>query len=550
MSSQTVSLQNRYTYDAAGNRASEYRKGFGTSQFIYNANDQLTKINLPDHYWQDYAYDERGNLISSMSLGHGTVYTTGTFDYDARNQLSNASGIEYSYNHKGQRIQANSDGLNINYLWDEFSYFGDVVLESNANDDYLRTYNLANGMLISQTTGENTATANTEYFLTDVQGSTRALANDAGTISAQYDYDAFGNLSENIATENLATNYLYTGQQFDPATELYSLRARSYDPSIGRFLSQDTWAYNFQNPFELNRYAYAANNPTMYTDPSGHTIVDTTKRYGGIGSLIPTLKDFGDDLYDIYNRLKEIMDWIQTLAGFANFMDMLKDASQTVDDVQEQVEEQEERNEEETPHRVVVLGAGGIGIEGNYYMEDPTSELAPFTQLLAVKLRYPDSQIYAVDLFAGGVQDYVNQGLSPRMQRSIRIFERQAGYEIPTNLPSDVEFDVNEVRTDYESFASDKEGFADVVIAFYPNLAALSAVAIAGNALLKSGGEFYMVTDDPNYIDTLSPLMQLSNVITRELPWGELHFTNPLGLPMFVTAQYVTTAYDMYGVKE
>lgn len=67
----------------------------------------------------------------------------------------------------------------------------------------------------------------------------------------------------------LQSNYLYTGQQFDQSTELYSLRARFYSPSWGRFLSQDTWAVNYSNPIELNLYGYAAGNPVNASDPSG-----------------------------------------------------------------------------------------------------------------------------------------------------------------------------------------------------------------------------------------------------------------------------------------
>ncbi|MCA9915125.1 MAG: hypothetical protein KC496_17340, partial [Anaerolineae bacterium] len=59
-----------------------------------------------------------------------------------------------------------------------------------------------------------------------------------------YEYDAFGNLQ---GDPTLETSYLYTGQQFDPLTELYSLRARYYDPTLGRFLSQDTYPYDYHN---------------------------------------------------------------------------------------------------------------------------------------------------------------------------------------------------------------------------------------------------------------------------------------------------------------
>src|SRR5690606_11610741 len=41
----------------------------------------------------------------------------------------------------------------------------------------------------------------------------------------------------------------------------------------GRMLTRDTWQYDYQNPVELNRYVYVANNPVMFTDPSGYSMV-------------------------------------------------------------------------------------------------------------------------------------------------------------------------------------------------------------------------------------------------------------------------------------
>jgi RHS repeat-associated protein len=124
------------------------------------------------------------------------------------------------------------------------------------------SYTLANGAVLSQTNN-----GITNYLLPDAQNSTRAVTDVSGNITSNYDYDAFGNLQ---GTPTLETNYLYTAQQYDAVSELYSLRARYYDPSIGRFLSRDTWAYDYQNPVELNRYVYVANNPVTWTDPSGN----------------------------------------------------------------------------------------------------------------------------------------------------------------------------------------------------------------------------------------------------------------------------------------
>ena len=73
-------------------------------------------------------------------------------------------------------------------------------------------------------------------------------------------------------TGTTTNNYLYTGQQFDSLTGLYSLRARYYAPGLGRFLSQDTYPYNFGNPVELNRYGSTAFNfRTPYVAPTSLT---------------------------------------------------------------------------------------------------------------------------------------------------------------------------------------------------------------------------------------------------------------------------------------
>ncbi|KAB2892823.1 MAG: RHS repeat-associated core domain-containing protein [Bacteroidetes bacterium] len=100
-----------------------------------------------------------------------------------------------------------------------------------------------------------------------MKSAVRVEAVRAVTVTDTYDYTAFGEIDAQTGTT--PNTYLYTGQQYDAETGLYSLRARYYNPSDGRFLSRDTYAYNYQNPIELNRYAYAANNPITNYDPSG-----------------------------------------------------------------------------------------------------------------------------------------------------------------------------------------------------------------------------------------------------------------------------------------
>jgi RHS repeat-associated protein len=61
----------------------------------------------------------------------------------------------------------------------------------------------------------------------------------------------------------------YAGEQWDANTNLIYLRARWYNPSLGRFLTRDPVPGAPSLPATLNPYAYGRNNPALYVDPSG-----------------------------------------------------------------------------------------------------------------------------------------------------------------------------------------------------------------------------------------------------------------------------------------
>ncbi len=82
-------------------------------------------------------------------------------------------------------------------------------------------------------------------------------------VENSYAYDAFGNVLE--GKESIENRVQYTGQQYDQETGQYYLRARFYNPVIGRFTQEDTYRGD-----GLNLYAYCRNNPVMYYDPSGY----------------------------------------------------------------------------------------------------------------------------------------------------------------------------------------------------------------------------------------------------------------------------------------
>lgn len=55
---------------------------------------------------------------------------------------------------------------------------------------------------------------------------------------------------------------------FDTAAGLYHLRARQYDPSVGRFVQLDPRAQTITDPYVAS-YVYVNDQPTVLIDPSG-----------------------------------------------------------------------------------------------------------------------------------------------------------------------------------------------------------------------------------------------------------------------------------------
>jgi RHS repeat-associated protein len=258
-----------FTYDPVGNRLTETVDG-QTTTHTYNVLDQLLTAGTAQ-----YTYDGRGNLTQ---IQDGPEITA--FAWDARDQLigttlTDGTSVSYEYDADGRRVSQNVAGQATYYLWDELSFYGDVVLETDATGAILVNYVLGNAQLISQT-----RSGTTSFYLHDGQGSIRALTDSAGNITDAYAYTSFGELYSQTGTT--INSYLYTGQQFDTITGLYSLRNRYYSPSLGCFLKQDTFPSNLNDPSELNRYAYTANNPVNRFDPSGLFAVE----YGGILSKV------------------------------------------------------------------------------------------------------------------------------------------------------------------------------------------------------------------------------------------------------------------------
>jgi len=141
-------------------------------------------------------------------------------------------------------------------------------------------YVYANGMRIARIT----STGAVQYFLADHVGSTRKIISGDASRTELYsvDYEPFGKPYVTSGTQ--PDPYKFTGEKKDDPTGLEYLRARQYDPEIGRVVSADPVRGSLSRPQTQNRYAYVANNPLRWLDPSGQFFEDID--WASVGALL------------------------------------------------------------------------------------------------------------------------------------------------------------------------------------------------------------------------------------------------------------------------
>ena len=89
-----------------------------------------------------------------------------------------------------------------------------------------------------------------------------------------YYFDAFGVVVEQSGSVKNSVGY--AGYEYDKETGLYYLNSRMYDPVTARFMQEDTYTGDANDPLTLNLYTYCSNEPIMYADPTGHYAILST----------------------------------------------------------------------------------------------------------------------------------------------------------------------------------------------------------------------------------------------------------------------------------
>ena len=165
--------------------------------------------------------------------------------------------VNFKYDPFGRRIEkiAPTSGTTI------YAYDGDNVTEELGGGGNLLAH-YTQGAGIDEPLAM-TGTGGTYFYHADGLGSITSLTDTHRQLAASYVYDSFGNLTASTGT--ITNPFQYTGREFDSETGLYYYRARYYDPTAGRFLSEDPIRFTGGSNF----YGYTRNNPINFADPQG-----------------------------------------------------------------------------------------------------------------------------------------------------------------------------------------------------------------------------------------------------------------------------------------
>ncbi len=317
----------KYEYDKSGNLTGEYilyKNGIECSdkenpktQNHYNELNQLITTKT-DGLTVNNEYNAEGLRISKEvnNIGENSSIDTVdknyyTYEYDQvifetstknpENQVWNVYGINLIsrevngemfyclYNgHADITRMVNEKGeLVEKYYYDEWGVetetlkYGDINADGDVNiNDYtlIKRYSLK----------ELTDLSAEQIIVSDLNADGKVDVNDANILKqiivkalkycpADTNQDGFINDKNNIK---------YSGYIYDGETGLYYLNARFYDPETARFIQEDTYMGQINDPLSLNLYTYSHNNPISYYGPTGHFINLISGAIGAVAGFV------------------------------------------------------------------------------------------------------------------------------------------------------------------------------------------------------------------------------------------------------------------------
>lgn len=242
-----------FEYDLSQNRRRILKDEGEMWRADYDSTNTLSQVVTPYGVFH-YSYDSAGSMTSKENQ---------SYSYNGQNRLieirydtsgSNRTNISYDVLGKIQRIDETTHGNLTSatcFVWN-----GTTLLEER---DCLTPGSQARQRYLPQGMIEN---GTASLLLRDLQGSVVARTDQTGAITAERDYDVWGNITYSSGDVGALSYSNYFNHE---RSGLYLTPFRAYDPELGRWLSRD--------PIGMaagpNYYAYVSNDPVNFTDPWG-----------------------------------------------------------------------------------------------------------------------------------------------------------------------------------------------------------------------------------------------------------------------------------------
>ncbi len=273
-----------YEYDHAGNRTRMLENG-DEYVYTYNSQHQLTAVNIGSTT-RCFQYDTLGNLIqdwidvdddNEMDVGseegkilswtpHGKIHSATAYQYVGG--FIETSTVEYTYDYTQQSLllDRSTSEKKTRFHWSGYNLY----LEEDNSDSKYAYFNqpfALDGFIARfdlDTDHQLEASDTASYYLYDEAGNVILITDATGEIVTRFEQDSWGNDLNDTFGHALNITHHKTARYYDGITGLYYVGTRWYDPELGRFVSQSTYA-----PLWEEEYAYCANDPVNLTDVNG-----------------------------------------------------------------------------------------------------------------------------------------------------------------------------------------------------------------------------------------------------------------------------------------
>ena len=262
-----------YTYDAGGNI---------TQEVIKDGNGTVLETNTYqyDTVWKDKLVSYNGESITYDAFGNPTSYKGTPMIWDIHGNLKHIKGmqgkdISYTYLSDGQRYTKTVDGVQTTY-----HYNNGLLLSETTEDETIRYYYDSDDNVVEIGYQKGSEAEKYYFFAHNAFGDVIALYRSSDSVLiGTYEYDAWGRpVSVTEAQEGIDTDgilqknpFRYRGYYYDNETGFYYLNARYYAPELRRFISADDQIAGVgESVIGYNLFAYCNNNPVGFADYNGH----------------------------------------------------------------------------------------------------------------------------------------------------------------------------------------------------------------------------------------------------------------------------------------